>query len=122
MFGWILFVNPVRGLFRLAGLCVLLALFLIMYRYEGSWPYALMGALLAVELAVIAWVLWTLFEVLVLIGALAILTARAVLGVLYAGRAVEYGRLDGDCRTLGKGSTEPSLRFSADIVGALIGA
>jgi len=88
MFGWIVFVNPVRAMLRLAGLCVLLSVFLMIGRYETAWPYTLMGALLAVALAVIAWVLWTFFEVLLLIGALAILAGRAVLGVVHAGRAV----------------------------------
>ncbi len=72
MVGWIVFINPVRALLRLAGLLVLLTLFLMIYRYETAWQYALLGALGAVGLAVIAWVLWTLFEVLVLIGGLAL--------------------------------------------------
>lgn len=88
MTAWIVFVNPVRAMLRLAGLCVLLALFLMISRYEVAWPYALLGALGAVGLAVIAWVLWTLFEVLVLIGGLGILVARAVRGAVHAGRAV----------------------------------
>jgi P-type conjugative transfer protein TrbJ len=88
MAGWIIFINPARTLLRLAVLFVLLSLFLMIYRYEVAWQYALMGALLAVGLAVIAWVLWTLVEVLVLIGGLAILLGRAVLGALHAGRAV----------------------------------
>jgi len=88
MAGWIIFINPARTLLRLAVLFVLLSLFLMIYRYEVAWQYALMGALLAVGLAVIAWVLWTLFEVLVLIGGVAILLGRAVLRALHAGRAV----------------------------------
>ena len=87
MTAWIVFVNPVRAMLRLAGLCVLLALFLMIYRYEGAWPYALLGAVWAVGLAVIAWVLWTLFEALLLIGGLGILVARAVRGAVHAGRA-----------------------------------
>ena len=88
MCGWIVFVNPVRVMLRLAGLCVLLSTFLMIGRYETAWAYTLMGALLAVALAVIAWVLWTLFEVLALIGVLVILAARTVRGVVHAGRAV----------------------------------
>jgi hypothetical protein len=64
-----------------------ISLFLMIYRYEMAWQYALLGALWAVGLAVIAWVLWTLFEVLVLIGGLGILVARAIQGAVHAGRA-----------------------------------
>ncbi|MCI0370753.1 MAG: P-type conjugative transfer protein TrbJ [candidate division NC10 bacterium] len=85
---WILFVNPVRAMLRLAGLYVLLALFLMIYRYEVAWQYALLGALWAVGLAVIAWVLWTLLEVLLLVGGLALLVAWAGRRALRAGRAV----------------------------------
>jgi type IV secretion system protein TrbJ len=88
MAGWIIFINPARTLLRLAMLFALLSLFLMIYRYEVAWQYALMGAILAVGLAVIAWVLWTLFEVLVLIGGVAILLGRGVQGALHAGRAV----------------------------------
>jgi hypothetical protein len=87
MTAWIVFVNPVRAMLRLAGLCVLLALLLMLTRYEGAWPYALLGAVWAVGLAVIAWVLWTLLEVLVLLGGLGVLVARAVRGAVHAGRA-----------------------------------
>ena len=85
---WFIFVNPVRAMLRLAGLCVLLAVCLMIGRYETAWHYALLGALGAVGLAVVAWVLWTLFEVLLLLGGLAILAARAARGMVHAGRAV----------------------------------
>jgi hypothetical protein len=88
MAGWIIFISPVRAMLRLAMLLDLLSLFLMIYRYEVAWQYALLGALGAVGLAVVAWVLWTLFEVLVLIGGLTILVARAIRGVFHAGREV----------------------------------
>ncbi len=88
MTAWIIFISPVRALLRLAGLCVLLAVFLMIYRYDVAWPYALMGALWAVGLAVIAWILGTLFEALVLLGGLALLLARAARGVVHGTRAV----------------------------------
>jgi P-type conjugative transfer protein TrbJ len=88
MAGWIIFINPVRALLRLAGLLVLLSVVLMIGRSETAWAYALLGALVAVGLAVIAWVLWTLFEVFVLIGGLAILLARAIQASMHAGRAV----------------------------------
>jgi P-type conjugative transfer protein TrbJ len=88
MTAWIVFVNPVRAMLRLAGLCVLLTLFLMIGRYDTAWPYVLMAAVLAVELAVVAWVLWTLSEVLLLLGGLAILAAQAARGMLRAGRAL----------------------------------
>ncbi len=37
MAGWIIFINPARTLLRLAVLCVLLSLFLMIYRYEVAW-------------------------------------------------------------------------------------
>ncbi|HTP29476.1 MAG TPA: P-type conjugative transfer protein TrbJ [Anaeromyxobacteraceae bacterium] len=88
MVGWIIFINPVRTLLRLAGLCVMLAVFLMIGRYESAWPYVLMGALWAVGLAIIAWILGTLCEVLVLVGGLVMLLARVVRGVAHAGRRV----------------------------------
>ncbi len=87
MAGWIIFINPVRALLRLAGLLVLLSVVLMIGRSETAWAYALLGALVAVGLAVIAWVLWTLFEVFVLIGGLAVLVARVIQGAVHAGRA-----------------------------------
>ncbi len=87
MAGWIIFINPARTLLRLAVLFALLSLFLMIYRYDVAWQYALMGALLAVGLAVIAWVLWTLFEVLVLIGGVVVLAARVIQGAIHVGRA-----------------------------------
>jgi P-type conjugative transfer protein TrbJ len=88
MTAWIVFVNPVRAMLRLAGLCVLLALCLMIGRYDTAWPYVLMAAVLAVELAFVAWVLWTLCEVLLLLGGLTVLAARVIQGAIHVGRVV----------------------------------
>jgi P-type conjugative transfer protein TrbJ len=88
MVRWIVFINPVRALLRLAVLLVPVSVVLMIGRSETAWAYALLGALLAVGLAIVAWILWTLFEVLVLISGLAILLARAVQGTMHAGRAI----------------------------------